>query len=178
MDKHVAVFGIYPNPNRAAEAVSLLMRAGFPNDNLSVLVPDHEGKRKLGHEKHTKAPEGTAAGATTGGAIGGVIGLMAAAGAPLVFPGVGILLAAGPIAGTLAGIGAGGAVGGMIGALIGMGIPEYAAKRYDNGLRGGGVLLSAHCDTSDQIRSAKVLLKSSGAADISSTREASPARPH
>jgi hypothetical protein len=170
-DKHTAVFGIYPDIARAEQAISLLKTIGFPGDSLSILLPDHESKEKFAHEKHTKAPEGTTAGVITGGAIGGLIGLMAGAGAPFTFPGVGLLLAAGPIAGALAGLGAGGAGGGIVGALIGMGIPEYEAKRYDNRLRGGGVLFSVHCDTSDQINSAKVLLKYSGAEDIASTAE-------
>ena len=170
-DKHTAVFGIYPEAEKAEQAVSLLKSTLFPSDSLSVLLPDHESKEKFGHEKHTKAPEGTTAGGITGGVIGSLIGLMAGAGAPFTFPGVGLLLAAGPIAGALAGLGAGVAAGGIAGALIGMGIPEYEAKRYDNQLRGGGVLLSVHCDTSEQIKAAKELLKLTGAEDIASTQE-------
>jgi hypothetical protein len=170
-NKHTAVFGIFADTAAAEQSVALLKSAGFSDDSLSILVPDHESQQKFAHEKHTKAPEGTTAGVTMGGAVGGLVGLMAGAGAPFVFPGVGLLLAAGPIAGFLAGLGAGGAAGGIIGALIGMGIPEYEAKRYDNRLRGGGVLLSAHCTTSDQINTAKVLLKHAGAEDVSSIAE-------
>ena len=61
--------------------------------------------------------------------------------------------------GALAGLGVGGAVGGLIGALVGMGIPEYGAKRYEGRVKDGGVLLSVHCDTSDEITRAKELLK-------------------
>jgi hypothetical protein len=75
--------------------------------------------------------------------------------------------------GALAGLGVGGAVGGLIGALVGMGIPEYEAKRYEGRIKEGGVLLSVHCDTSDEIKRAKDLLKNTGAEDISSTGEAS-----
>ena len=59
---------------------------------------------------------------TTGGVIGGTLGLLAGIGA-LAIPGVGPLIAAGPIMATLAGLGVGGAVGGLVGALVGMGIP-------------------------------------------------------
>jgi hypothetical protein len=95
----------------------------------------------------------------------------------LAIPGVGPLIAAGPIVAGLAGLGVGGAVGGLVGALIGMGIPEYEAKRYEGRVKDGGTLLSVHCDTSDQVSRAKDLLKSSGAQDISSTSEASGAKP-
>jgi hypothetical protein len=71
----------------------------------------------------------------------------------------------------LAGLGVGGAVGGLVGALVGMGIPEYEAKRYEGRVKEGGVLLSVHCDTSDDIRRAKAVLERTGAEDISSTGE-------
>jgi len=64
-------------------------------------------------------------------------------------------------------------VGGLIGALVGMGIPEYEAKRYEGRVKEGGVLLSVHCDTSEEITRAKDLLKQTGAQDISSSGEAS-----
>jgi hypothetical protein len=74
---------------------------------------------------------------------------------------------------TLAGIGAGGAVGGFAGALIGAGIPEYEAKRYEGFLQKGGILLSVHCSTSDEIDRAKHTLKATGGEDIASTSESS-----
>jgi hypothetical protein len=104
--------------------------------------------------------------------IGGTLGLLAGIGA-LAIPGVGPLIAAGPIMATIAGVGAGGAVGGIVGALVGMGIPEYEAKRYEGAVKGGGTLLSVHCDTSEQVDAAKASLKNTGARDISSSSEAS-----
>ena len=73
----------------------------------------------------------------------------------------------------LAGLGVGGAVGGFTGALIGMGIPEYEAKRYEGRIKEGGILLSVHCDTGDQVKRAKEVMKIAGADDISSTGESS-----
>jgi hypothetical protein len=73
----------------------------------------------------------------------------------------------------LAGIGVGGAVGGFTGALIGMGIPEYEAKRYEGRLQKGGILLSVHCDTSEEIGRAKEILERTGGEDVSSTGESS-----
>jgi hypothetical protein len=108
----------------------------------------------------------------TGGTIGGTLGLLAGIGA-LAIPGLGPFIAAGPIMAALAGLGVGGAVGGLVGALVGMGIPEYEAKRYEGRVKSGGVLLSVHCDTSDEITRAKETLKRTGAEDISSTGEKS-----
>jgi hypothetical protein len=71
----------------------------------------------------------------------------------------------------LAGLGVGGAVGGVIGALVGMGIPEYEAKRYEGRLKNGGILVSVHCDTSDEVSRAKKLFTETGAEDIASSGE-------
>jgi Heat induced stress protein YflT len=65
----------------------------------------------------------------------------------------------------------GGAGGGLISELVGMGIPEYEAQRYEGRVKDGGVLLSVHCDTSDEISRAKDLLEQTGAEDISSAGE-------
>src|SRR5580698_4408707 len=169
--KNTAVFGIYKSVAQAERAVDALTAVGFANNDISVLLTDAQTSHDFAHEKNTKAPEGTAAGATTGGIIGGTLGLLAGIGT-LAIPGIGPLIAAGPIIAALAGVGAGGAAGGIIGALAGLGIPEYEAKRYEGRVKDGGVLLSVHCDTSKEIDRAKELLKNTGGEDISSTSEA------
>jgi hypothetical protein len=171
MAKNTAVYGIYRNRDQAENAVDRLVAAGFRTEDISVLLPENVGTKDFAHEKHTKAPEGTATGATAGGVVGGTLGLLAGIGA-LAIPGLGPFIAAGPIMGALAGVGAGGVVGGIVGALIGMGVPEYEAKRYEGLIKEGGILLSVHCDNSDWTKRAKDLLEQSGAEDISSTGEA------
>ena len=170
-EKHKSVFGIYHTRIQAERSVDDLLAAGFSNDDVSVLFTDLQSSKEFAHEKNTKAPEGTAAGVAAGGAIGGTLGLLAGIGM-LSIPGIGPFIAAGPILGGLAGLGAGGAVGGLIGALVGMGIPEYEAKRYEGHIKAGGVLLSVHCSTAEQIERAKDLLKQTGAQDIASSNEA------
>ena len=169
-NKNVAVFGIYKTAQLAEKAVDHIISKGFSNSAISVLMPDEKSTRAFAHEKNTKAPEGTTTGATTGGAVGGTLGLLAGIGA-LAIPGVGPLIAAGPIMATLAGIGVGGAVGGVVGALVGLGIPEYEAKRYEGAVKNGGTLLSVHCDTSEQVDAAKTSLTETGAHDIASASE-------
>jgi len=171
--KKVGVFGIYSTRAAVENATDSLVRAGFPTSDISVLLPESlGGPKEMGTEKATKAPEGTAAGVATGGAIGGTLGLLAGIGL-LAIPGLGPFIAAGPIMAGLAGLGVGGAVGGVTGALIGMGIPEFEAKRYEGRLQKGGILLSVHCGTSDEIKRAKEVLKATGAEDVSSTGESS-----
>jgi len=170
--KNTAVFGIYRDQRGVEEAVDALRAAGFRNTDISVLFPENEGTKDFAHEKNTKAPEGTATGAGTGALIGGTLGWLAGIGA-LAIPGVGPLIAAGPIVAALTGVGVGGAVGGVTGALIGMGIPEYEAKRYEGRVKEGGMLLSVHSDNSDWTSKAKDILKRTGADDIASAGEAS-----
>ena len=170
--KNTAVFGIYRDRRGVEDAVDALRAAGFRNTDISVLFPENEGTKDFAHEKNTKAPEGTATGAGTGAVVGGTLGWLAGIGA-LAIPGVGPLIAAGPIVAALTGVGVGGAIGGLTGALIGMGIPEYEAKRYEGRVKEGGMLLSVHSDNSDWTSKAKDILKRTGAEDVSSAGEAS-----
>src|SRR5919205_371509 len=169
--KNTAVFGIYRDRMGVERAVDELKAAGYRNTDISVLFPENVGTKDFAHEKATKAPEGTAAGAGTGAVIGGTLGWLAGIGA-LAIPGVGPLIAAGPIVAALTGVGVGGAVGGLTGALVGMGIPEYEAKRYEGRIKKGDLLLSVHSDNSEWTSRAKKLLEDTGAEDISSASEA------
>src|SRR3982075_4260532 len=170
--KKTAVFGIYPTQMAAEHAIDTLTKSGFPVSDVSVLVPETIGNKDMGTEKATKAPEGAAAGASSGAVLGGTLGLLAGIGA-LAIPGVGPLIAAGPIMATLAGMGVGGTVGGLVGLLVGMGIPEYEAKRYEGRVKDGGILVSVHCEDSEWKKRAKQILEATGAQDISATSEAS-----
>jgi hypothetical protein len=172
MAKNTVVFGLYATRSALESGIESLRAAGFRATDVSVLFSENVGNKDLGHEKSTKAPEGAATGALSGAVIGGTLGWLAGIGA-LAIPGVGPLIAAGPIMAALAGLGAGATVGGVGGALAGMGIPEYEAKRYEGRVHGGSYLLSVHCDNSDWADRAKTILKNSGAEDISSTSESS-----
>ncbi len=171
MSKNTSAFGIYRDQVTVSEAVDALKQAGFRSTDISVLCPENSGTKDFAHEKHTKAPEGAVAGASSGAIIGGALGWLAGIGA-LAVPGIGPFIAAGPIVAMLSGVGVGGTLGGFTGALIGVGIPEYEAKRYEGRIRNGGILLSVHCDNSDWVKRAKELLENTGATDISTSTEA------
>jgi hypothetical protein len=175
--RNTAVFAIFPNVTQAESGVDRLINAGFSSTDISVLAADKRSTRELATEKNTKAPEGATTGGVVGGAIGGTLGLLAGIGA-LAIPGLGLFIAAGPIMGMLGGVGAGGVVGGIVGALVGMGMPEYEAKRYEGYIRDGGVLVSVHCATSDDVKRAKDLLESIGARDVSSAGEKAASATH
>jgi hypothetical protein len=168
--KNTAVFAIYRNRQDVEQGIDTLIADRFRHEDISLLLPENIGTKELAHEKHTKAPEGTTAGAGAGAVMGGTLGLLVGIGA-LAIPGLGPFIAAGPIVATLAGVGTGGVVGGLIGALVGMGIPEYEAKRYEGLVRSGGILLSVHCDDSEWVRRAKNVLERTGGEQISSIGE-------
>lgn len=167
---NTAVFGVYVSRRQVENAVDELKAAGFRNTDISVLFPENVGTKDFAVKKDTKAPEGTTTGVVTGGVIGGTLGWLAGLGA-LAIPGVGPLIAAGPIVAALTGLGVGGAIGGIAGALIGMGIPEYEAKRYEGRVKSGGILLSVHSDDSEWTKKAKTILERTGAEDIASSSE-------
>lgn len=160
-----SVVGIVHTRVEAETLVDALKSAGFVDNNISVLFPDKEGTKDFAHDNSTKAPEGAVTGATTGGAIGGTLGLLAGIGA-LAVPGVGPLIAAGPIMAALSGAAVGATVAGVAGALIGMGIPEYEAKMYEGKVRDGNILLAVHCENNDQLKRVEDLYKANKATDI------------
>jgi uncharacterized protein (TIGR02271 family) len=165
-----AVFAIATSEPQASKIVDELKAGGFSKDDVSVVFADKRSSKEFAHEKNTKAPEGAATGAATGGVLGGALGWLAGAGA-LAIPGVGPLIAAGPIMAALSGAAVGAATGGIAGGLIGLGIPEYEAKRYENRVREGNVLISVHSDNAEETRRAKEIFERNGAEDIASARE-------
>jgi hypothetical protein len=167
-----AVFCIAQSSTQAESIVQDLIDAGFTRDDVSVLFPDQESTREFAHEQHTKAPEGAVTGASAGGVLGGTLGWLVGAGS-LAIPGIGPLMAAGPILAALSGAAVGAAVGGLGGALVGMGLPEYEAKRYESRLREGGILISVHTEDGDERDRARRIMKDAGAEDIASSGEAS-----
>ncbi len=118
----------------------------------------------------TKAPEGAVTGVTTGGILGGSLGLLAGIGA-LSIPGLGPFIAAGPLMAALSGTAVGGSLGLLIGALIGAGIPEFEAKKYENALKSGKILVSVYTHTEEEFKRANDVFKKEGATDISVSRE-------
>src|SRR6186713_2001936 len=162
------VFCIAKTHSQAEQIVQRLQTSGFPSEEISILLPDTEGKHDIGHVKATKAPEGATTGAATGGVAGGVIGLLAGIGA-LAIPGVGPLIAAGPIMAALSGAAVGATTGGLVGGLVGLGIPEFEAKRYENKLRSGNYLIAVHAHDGDETDRAKEIFKTAGADDITTS---------
>ncbi len=165
-----AVFCISKSRAHAARIIDRLHVAGFDYREISVLMPEIDSNHDIGHVKTSKAPEGTVAGAATGGVAGGIIGLLAGIGS-LAIPGVGALIAAGPLLSALSGAAVGAATGGIVGGLIGLGIPEIEARIYEGKLKIGNYLVSVHAQDSNEVDRAKAIYKEQEAEDISTTTQ-------
>src|SRR5215211_2742286 len=167
------VVGLFDNFTEAQNVVQELVNAGFQRNDISLLASDRRGEysRAVGAGE-SAAGEGAAAGAVGGGVLGGGLGLLVGIGA-LAIPGIGPVLAAGPLAAalgtagasTLVGAGVGAAAGGIIGALVGAGIPEADASFYAEGIRRGGTLLMVKAPD-DMAQRADDLMRSNGAVDV------------
>jgi hypothetical protein len=174
MSKDLVAYSIYPDRTSFDRALESLRAAGFRNSDVSAILPDRDRTAKdLVAEISSKAPEGAMAGASTGATVGGVLGWLIGIGA-LSIPGIGPLVAAGPVVAALAGAGAAGAAGGLAGALVGAGIPEIEAKRYAGRIREGGYLLSVHCDDTTWAQRAGEILEATGGRQVVKTSEATP----
>lgn len=144
------VIGVFRNRSDADRAVEELRQKGFGREVSLIARDDRQG-----------GGGGTVAeGVVTGGTLGGLAGLLAGAGA-LAIPGVGPILAAGPIAGALTGA----ATGGLAGGLIDWGIPEERGRFYEQKVREGNLV--AMVKSSDpKVNEAADIMRRHGAQDV------------
>jgi uncharacterized protein (TIGR02271 family) len=143
------VIALYDDVHTARDVVQDLVDNGFPRDNVSIMASDAAGEYDRYQSGEYREDDGVgggaAAGAGIGAVIGGIGGLLVGLGA-LTIPGVGPVIAAGPLAAALAGAGIGAVAGGLIGALTDMGVPEDEAGYYAEGVRRGGTLVAVRAD--------------------------------
>lgn len=154
------VIGIFSSRDRAEKAVSELRDRGFDKE-ISILAKDKEFTP--GKDENTVmfgGGDSVTDGATTGGVIGGIAGLAIGAGA-LAIPGIGPIIAAGPIAGLLSGA----ATGGVAGGLADWGIPEERGKYYEGKMKEGNIICTVQ-SSDDKIDAAADILRKNGAQDV------------
>lgn len=138
--------GMFRDRDSAERAYSSLSSRGYTNDDVNLIMSDDTRKKYFDKSDAdddglgSKAMEGAGTGSAIGGTLGAIVGAVAAIGTSLLIPGLGIVVA-GPLAGALAGAGAGGLTGGLIGGLVGSGIPEERAKRYEQGVKDGHIVM-------------------------------------
>lgn len=162
---HSTVVGIFSDVARAEAALRELLDAGFSRDAIGVMGREELGRGEL-VDAGRREPGGSsaAAGMATGAALGGLGGLLVGLGL-LTIPGIGPVLAAGPIATALAGAGLGAVGGALVGALVDLGVPEDEAQEMAEAVRRGAILLTVRVDD-DSIDRAVEILERNGAIDV------------
>jgi uncharacterized membrane protein len=151
METHNKVVGVFRSEEDAIDAIKELRDQGYSENDISVIAKDKKDVKHIHEETGTKAPEGAATGMATGGILGGIGGLLLGAGA-LAIPGIGPIVAAGPIAAALGGAAVGAGAGGIVGALVGLGIPEDEAKEYERSVEEGDILVLVETNEVDRHR--------------------------
>lgn len=158
------VIGVFRDENAAERAVKALREKGFDENEISIIAKDDKGRTVQQQDMEVgdmgMGQENIADGTAWGGALGGIAGLLAGVGA-LAIPGIGPIVAAGPLAGALSGA----VTGGVAGGLIDLGIPEERGRQYESELKQGGIL--AVIETSDdKVNDASEILRDNGAKDV------------
>jgi uncharacterized membrane protein len=156
-DGQATVIAVYPDHASAEDAVRRLQQDGISMQDVSIIGKDFQAVEKpLGFvTTGTVAKEGAKVGAWAGGIFGLLVGA-----AFLILPGVGPVLAFGPLSvallGGLEGALAGAAFGGLTGALVGLGVSRDKAIRYESEVKAGKFLVTLRGDAT-QIQRAKSL---------------------
>lgn len=162
-----SVFCIATSRSQADRIVDHLKTESFSNKDVSVLFPNTYDTRNSAHEEHTKGPGAVA----TASIVGGVLGWVAAIG-PLAIPGVGPFIAAGPVVAALSGVVFSATVGTISRSLVALGVSEPEAKRYEDKIKEGNILLSVHTDDVGDIARARDIFEQAGAQYICATGSA------
>jgi hypothetical protein len=152
------VVALFDDRREAEVAVQELVDAGLRYEDLSIVAAKSDEVTDTGEETGGRA---AGIGVGAGAVLGGFGGLVAALGT-LAIPGVGPVLAAGPLVAALAGAGIGAAAGGIIGALVDLGVPAADAEKYAEGIRRGGALVVVHADEDTAPQAITVLSRHRG----------------
>ena len=156
------IVGLFDTRSQAELAVQDLERAGYGRDRVSVVAgesraaassPDAHSETMA---RDQSVAEGAGTGAVIGGVTGGAAGLIASL-AGLAIPGIGPVLAVGPIVATLTGAGVGAVAGGLVGALQTAGVPQEHARYYAEGVRRGGTLVTATAEDDEADRVIEIM---------------------
>lgn len=163
------VVGVFDGRQVAENAVNQLRQQGFTTNEISIVakqtkaeVSDSFGSNVTAKKEGSNISNNDTIsdGVFTGSALGGVGGLMAAAGA-LAIPGIGPIVALGPIAAVLSGAVAGGVAGG----LVDYGIPDESGRVYEARVQEGKVLAVVRSEIA-KVKQAAQILTQNGAKDV------------
>lgn len=168
------VTGMFGDTESAERAYQAVLDRGYDKDDVNVVMSDDTRKkyfaedRPIETELARREAEGGELGGPKGGRLAVVIPIIAAVGAAIAIPGLG-LVAAGPIATAVAAAGAAGAAAGLIGLLSDWGIPEERVRHYEEGIHDGGILISLKAHSRDDARAIGRQWETEGARHVHAT---------
>jgi hypothetical protein len=156
---HPIVLALYDDPPRAAAAARGLRDLGVARERVSIVARTHDEEGWLA----------SATGASPGSEIedsrpASRLGELSAhflAAIAVVLPGVGPIVADGPLAAGL-GEAAGHLAGGVARALEGAGLPAGDAEAWERDVEQGGILVAAHADDEAAAQAARARLEAHG----------------
>ncbi|HZK23764.1 MAG TPA: DUF1269 domain-containing protein [Oscillospiraceae bacterium] len=154
------VVGLFRSEDQAEEAIRELRAREFDDLDVSLVARGEGDDREADNASLNFDRQNLTDGTATGGAIGGLAGLLAGAGA-LLIPGLGPIIAVGPLAGALTGA----VTGGIAGGLIDYGIPETEGERYEQEIQKGSVMVAVEADEDLEAEVAAVF-RENGAFDV------------
>lgn len=150
------VLGVFSSEANAENAITKLEARGYNSKDMSILMKDSAGAKRISKDTGANVAEGAVAGASTGAVVGGLAGFLAGT----VLPGLGGFLIGGPIGAalglsgaaaiTVSGAATGAVAGGLIGALTStFGISERDAREYETRINEGGILVAVPAKEGD-----------------------------
>ncbi|HEY8379816.1 MAG TPA: YsnF/AvaK domain-containing protein, partial [Nannocystis sp.] len=176
------VIGLFDDFNDAQAVVSALLKRNIDRADISVIannldnIPidlDKDPSEGRSEAMAESAKTGAGTGAIVGTGVGGVLGFLAGIGS-IFIPGIGPIVAAGPLLAALTGAGvgaaAGAALGGLVGALTQAGVPEHDAHFYAEAVRRGGTLVLVQVPD-ERASDIAALMTGAGAVDVDRRRE-------
>ncbi|MBI4477127.1 MAG: hypothetical protein HY654_08125 [Acidobacteria bacterium] len=138
---HPLVLALYRDANQAAEAAQAVRNLGVERRDLSIVARNHEAEGQIA-ERVGGSPGVEIEDSRTAAALGDLGGHLLAAIA-VVLPGIGPIVAGGPLAAGL-GEAAGHVAGGLKSMLEKCGVAARDAERWEHAVQGGAIMLGVH----------------------------------
>lgn len=171
MPSTVSVVGVYDDMRQAEQAIDRMLDAGLAKDNVSIIGQGLQSEARLnGFVTTGDVAKGAA---KLGAWVGGLFGLLTGV-AVLFVPGVGPIVALGPLAGAVMGAAETAAASGILGTIFGYFMSKQHIPKFEAHLRAGRYIVAVH-GTPEQVRQATEILRSTGAQDVTENDTAAAA---